>query len=133
MTGQGHRSTRFLFLRKGNTLQTDKTSTLRILFEDINKEVFELYAAAKKRHELGKLVVKIMQELKVEDFNELPQNVRNLVARHIAAIMPREEMQATGQSEGVVRQDDPIGHRLALEKCIRQKQKALVSQKRRRL
>jgi hypothetical protein len=35
-----------------------------------------------------------MQELKVEDFNELPQNVRNLVARHMAAIMPREEMHA---------------------------------------
>jgi hypothetical protein len=69
-------------------------SILKVLFEDINKEYFELYAAAIKRNELGKVVVKIMKELKVEHFNELPQNVRNLVARHMAEIMPREEMQS---------------------------------------
>jgi hypothetical protein len=70
----------------------DKIETSKIVCADINEEFFELYAAATKRNELGKLAKRIMKELKVEHFNELPQNVQNLIARHMAEIMPREEM-----------------------------------------
>jgi hypothetical protein len=48
-------------------------NNLKFLYTEINREFAELQAAAEKRLELWQIVPEIIEELKAEHFNQLPQ------------------------------------------------------------